>query len=251
MFGQLGVILPEKDMVIAVTAGHAAHSELMDAMWDVLIPSIDSIPEGTLPGENYFRLLSLSNGLITSVPTSRGQGSECKAECSGRSFSFSVNRHSLLPISVRYLHRSRTLGLSALRLEFGQEKSVMCWSEEGTEHCIPFYTDGRFCPGQLCCGHRSYPIATCGAWIDECTLEVDIRFICTAHMSRIIMRFGANTVDCHFDEDPSVESMLRMLFDLSPPMRPVARHAARFIRQRLPGITGTAAVTVNSEPRTH
>lgn len=238
MFGQYGLIMPEQDMVVVITGGHASQMEIMDAFYDTVVPYIDLIPEGSAPGTDWDELLGIAGELCCPRPERRPRSFEQEKRLDGMIFDFPMNSHSLLPLSMRYLHRIRNLGVSALRLEFGEEQSAIYWSEGGREQRVPFRTDGEFCRGTLTCAHREYPVVTAAGWTGPDTLTVDVRPIRTAHMNRVILRFEENRVICSFEEDPTVEKMLKMLFGLSPHARPVADRMARLAVRIRPSLVG-------------
>lgn len=249
MFGQFGIIMPQTDTVIAITAGHASQMEIMDILCDLFLPHIGDIPEGSSPGADYDELRGIAGELRCPMPVPKPRNLRLEEQLEGKSFDFSLNSHSLLPLSVRYLHRIKGLGVTGIRFEFGGGQPKMCWTEDGTEHCIPFAMDGGFCSSTLTCAHRSYPIVAAAAWTKPDTLEVDIRLIHTAHMNRIQMRFEEDSIYCTFDEDPSLERMLKMLFDMARPVRPVANRIAGLVGRMIPAIKGTARHDVTDNVR--
>ncbi len=238
MFGQYGLIMPQKDMVIITTGGHAAQMEVLDVLYDVFIPCVDDIPEGTLPSADYEELLHRTENLRLGSPNFIPGQRAKEEQISGRWFDFPMNRRTLLPLPIRYLHRTGSLGVSGLRFVFSGDQPALCWKEDGTENILPFRTDGSFCRCELICSQRCYHVVTTAGWTDESTLEIDIRLIRTAHMQRLTFRFEDDGVLCLFNEDPSLEQMLKMLIDFAEPMRPMAERMARLVRRMLPGIRG-------------
>lgn len=247
MFGQFGLVIPHKDMVVVTTAGHAAPMEVLDVLWNEFFPQVDAVPEGTSPGEDYDELCRFSDALTTLCPVQSVRSLERERMVNGVSYSFPINSHSLLPLSVRFLHRVKNLGVASMRLDFGDTCSMLCWTEGGVEQCVPFALDGTFCHGTLTYAHRSYPVVTTAAWIAPDTVEIGVRLINTAHMNRLLLRFNDEGVICTFDEDPSLENMLKMAFELSRPMRPIAQRMARFVRHRMPGIRGVIKQTAENQ----
>ena len=236
MFGQFGIIMPEKDLVVVTTAGHAAQMELLDVLWEDFLPCIDTIPEGTQPGTDYDELCGIAGELTTSRPVQTARNLQREQLLNGVEHAFPINNHSVLPLAMRYLHRVKNLGVARLRLDFGDDRSTLCWTEGGTEHCIPFALDGSFCECTLTCAHRTYPAVTCAAWTAPDTLEIDVRLIRTAHMTRLLLTFDEEGITCAFDEDPALERMLEMLFELARPIRPVSRRMASFVSRRITGV---------------
>ena len=227
MFGQYGLIMPEKDMVIITTGGHASQMELLDVLYDVFIPHIDDIPENTIAGADYEELCSRAEALTLSYPQPQPRPSELEASLAGVHFDFPVNRHSLLPMSVRLVHQAKSLGTASVSFDFADEQSVLHWWENGREYAIPFAVDGSFRSCTVDYSGRSYSVVTHGAWIGESSLEIGIRPIHTAHMQRVIFMFEEDQITCRFDEDPTMEQLLKMFIDFAQPVRPMAKRLSR------------------------
>lgn len=238
MFGQYGVIIPQKDMVIVTTGGHARQMEMLEVIFDAFLPYVDDIPEGSAPGADFRELCAAAERLSCPMPH---QDPSCKVPpewLDGRVYDLHHSRHGLLPLAVRYLHRAGTLGVRSVSFDFAGHQPIIRWEEDGVTHLIPFDTSGEICFCELNCGGRSYPAAVSAAWTADNTLELGIRLIRTAHMQRTILRFEGDEVICSFDEDPTLEDMFRMLFDLSQPMRPLAERLARLTRRVIPPVRG-------------
>lgn len=243
MFGQYGLIMPEKDMVIVTTGGHASQMELLEALYDVFIPHVDDIPEGTIPGSDYEELCARAAELTLCYPKTIQRPAELEASLAGEYFDFPVNRHSLLPMSVRLVHQAKSLGAASVRFDFAEDQSVLRWWENGTEYTIPFSPDGRFHSCTVDYSGRSYLMVTHGAWLDESTLEIGLRPIHTAHMQRIIFTFEEDDVVCRFDEDPSMEQLLKMVIDFARPVRPIAKRLSRLANVVMLPVRGTKRIT--------
>ena len=243
MFGQYGMIMPEKDMVIVTTGGHASQMELLDVLYDVFIPHVDDIPEDTLPGSDYEELCRRATELKLDYPEKQQRPSELEASLEGVIFDFSVNRHSLLPMPVRLIHQAKTIGVASVGFDFSKEQAQLYWSENGTEYSIPFRVDGSFCSCTVDYAGRSYPMETYAAWIDENTLEIDLRPIHMAHMQRAVFTFEEDEVSCVFDEDPSMEQLMKMLIDFAQPVRPIAKRLSRLAGILMLPVRGTKRIT--------
>ncbi len=238
MFGQYGVIIPEKDMVIVTTGGHARQMEMLEVLYDAFIPYVDDIPEGSVAGSDYDELCTAVNKLSCPRPLHTHFATIMQNWPAEEVYDFPHSRHGLLPLAVRYLHRAGTLGVRSVRFDIIDGHPVMYWKEDGINLLIPFSENGDFCSCELIIGGRTYPAVTMAAWTAEDTLEISIRMIQMAHMQRVSFRFEDDELVCSFDEDPSLEDMLRMLFDMAQPMRPIAVRLARLTKRMIPSVRG-------------
>jgi len=238
MFGQYGLIIPEKDMVIITTGGHARQMEVLDALYDAFMPCIDAIPEGSEAGEDYAELLERGNELSLQRRSGALPFADRNMEAA---YDFPMNRRSIIPLAIKYLHRTATLGVRRVGFAIDGEDGMLAWTEDGRTQTIPFRTDGSFCQCRLNFGSHCYPAVTSAAWLAEDKLEIDVRYICTAHMQKLLFTFEDDEIVCTFDEDPSLEDMLCMLFELSPQIRPMAERLARLVNRIMPSVRGRRA----------
>ncbi len=246
MFGQYGIILPHKDMVIITTAGHPRQMELLEVLFDTFVPLIDSIPENTVPGGDYFALEALLERLgggNISAPAAGG----ALSDLAGKMYRLEDNRHGLLPMAVKYLHRSVTLGVRTLGFEQSEYGLDLLWEEDGTTHRLPLSPSGEWSSCRLTVCGREYDAAVRWMRQEQDTLETEICFLRSAHTRRITLRFEGEELLCSFDEEPTLEDTLRILLDLAPPVRPMARRLARFAALFIPDVKGTEVQNDNSD----
>lgn len=238
MMAQYGIILPKKDTVIITTAGTADQMKVLDLIWDTVIPYIDAIPEGSMPGADYDELCRVSNHLALPSPAAIIRSRGIEDRFSGKRFGFSENVSSFVPLAIRYLYEMPPLGIDWVQFDFGDDISTMKWHEDG--HCcrVDFRLDGEYCSGELPLGQRTVPVVTKGAWTAADTLEVDIRFIRTPHMLRAIFRFSENTLSYSFDETPTVEDSIKTVLNFISGIRPVSSHLAKAANRILTPIIG-------------
>ncbi len=117
MHGQICVVFPEQDAVLAATAGTNGQTEL-DCVWEKLLPAFQDHP---LP-EDPSGLAQLEERLSSlSLPLPEGEAHHSQeAEFSGRLYELSSN----------------FLGLTALSFTFGQKPSVTFYAGEA-KACMP------------------------------------------------------------------------------------------------------------------
>lgn len=60
-FGQFAVVLPEQDMVVAVTSEVEVMQEVLDTLWEHLLPAVDAEPDRDADAELARRLASLEH----------------------------------------------------------------------------------------------------------------------------------------------------------------------------------------------
>lgn len=239
MMGQYGIIIPEKDMVIATTAGCTDQIKVLEAIWETFIPLVDSIPEGSDAGTDYDELCEIIGELTLPKPLPCIRSRALEDRITGKAFGFPVNMFSLLPLPLRYLMKISPLGIDRLRFDFGDDISYVSWVEDGSAKRVPFRLDGEYTYCELHYGARALKIAAIASWIEADTLELDVRAITTPHMQKAVFRFDGDSVFYTFDEDPPLSDSAKTIIDMLKPMRPVSTRIAKLTNKLIPELKGT------------
>ncbi|MBE6752881.1 MAG: serine hydrolase [Ruminococcaceae bacterium] len=239
IMGQFGLVMKKLDMVIVTTASRSDHLDILDLLWDVFIPYVDIIPEGTAPSSDYDELCAVAKTLEMPTPVPIQRRREVESAVTGQTYSLAGNFASLLPLAVRYLHSLPPLGIDALRFDFDDEQCTLSWREDGGDKQLPFRLDGGYCRSTLVYGGKELDTVTCAAWTAPDTLEVYIRIIRTPHMQRARFRFDKDKVIYSFNEEPTLEEYAKTILDFIKPVRGVSPRLAKLADKITLSVTGT------------
>jgi CubicO group peptidase (beta-lactamase class C family) len=186
-FGQYTIVLPEQDVVIAMTGETSNMQGQLDLVWEHLLPAIQPAPLPT----NLRDLGRLQQTLNTlALPLPEGQPTSPTAErVSGKSFHLETNDLGLQNVTF---HFRKDHSVAAFRN--GEDiQAVACglqaWvrGETGLPSTPPrLISGGAPEPGTL------HPVAAIGRWKDERTFEMIWRYYETPHR---------DTITCQFDGD--------------------------------------------------
>ena len=118
-FGQFCIVMPDQEAVLAITGGAAGMQEVLDLVWEHLLPSIKSEP---LP-EDAAQARQLVDRLagLRIAPVSGKATSPCSGEISGRSFAMTPNDDGISSIAFDFSADSATL---TIRNESGEQRVV-------------------------------------------------------------------------------------------------------------------------------
>lgn len=169
-FGQLCVVLPRQEMVIAANAGVGDIQGELDVFWDALLPGV---AEGPLPADPEAQAeLDRRLASLQIAPPEGAASCEVARTVSGAAYQLSDN----------------SLGLERLVLDFGEE-AVLTLTRRGRELVLPVGY-GAWRTTDIGLPREEYPRTSCaGAWrdgkyyldlvysstpfTDHCTLEFD------------------------------------------------------------------------------
>lgn len=163
--GQFCFVLPEQDMVLAITSGTNDMNGVMNAVWQHLVPAVQS---AALP-EDATALAALEGRLSTlSLPLPPGEASsESSAEVSGRRYSIAANNQ----------------GITALQLDFSGATPALTLEDAAGTHTIELGS-GAWARGRTRFKPRinelfdtpEQGIAAAGAWEDADTFVAKLVF---------------------------------------------------------------------------
>jgi hypothetical protein len=154
-FGQFCIVMPNQDMVIAVTAGSQKTDEILEAAWKYLIPAIkDSIkPDSEMQNSLENKLKSLE----IPVPKCKGT-SDYAVKYSDKVYQIAENPLGIIKLSFHFGEKSSvaiTTKAGTLKADLGYEE----WIETETG-----YDSGGF----SCLGKNFFSDTACaGAWEDD------------------------------------------------------------------------------------
>lgn len=220
MLGQYAVVLPELDCVIVTTGGHMEQLEILDLLWEHLIPEIGMIPDASVPGQDYKELqeradrLSIAELMPSVIP-------EEAREYSGIKYVFPHNRQSLFPFMSRYSHLKEISGVDDMSFDLQHDYSLT-WTECGCTNTIALGFFGEYTLCEVSFFGANIPIAVYPRWLENeaCpTLEVLLCPLDIPHSSRLTISFSPGQITVTFNELPSFEDSVRFFGDMFSFMR--------------------------------
>lgn len=153
-YGQFGLVVPELELVVAITAGTARNTDVLPVVWDALLPGVLARSEATLPASPAApRLLSLPCPIVAKADSARA---------------IAVNEK-------RIDTGANSFGIRALSLSFSEETVTLVisghlWDKEthvaGRHDWVPGRT--ALWPYEEMSGALTANIA---GWVDEDTVE--------------------------------------------------------------------------------
>jgi CubicO group peptidase (beta-lactamase class C family) len=161
-FGQYGLVIPERDLVVAITAGSDDGGAILQLVWDHLLPGVDRAPGGTDDA-----VAARLAGLDLAGPVFLAEAPPAADDLAGR------------PIALPFT----TLGLSTATLTLDGDRTEL--ETVGTDGTVERLAAGRteWLPGQT----AIWPHPDLAGWTDATTFEVHEQLIESA--CRRVWRF--------------------------------------------------------------
>lgn len=178
-FGQYILILPEKDAVIILTSETNDLQGLLDLVWENLLPAFDASSDQDSVLKDRLEKLSLA-------PLQSENNPGMEKRLNGKNYSITSNNEKVNDFSLNFQEGVCLLnygqGPNTYRLIFGSGK----WIKDETHRVGPnLFT---FAQNQQV-GLAPFKIAGSYAWIDENTIELQLRYIESPHTEIIRIRF--------------------------------------------------------------
>jgi CubicO group peptidase (beta-lactamase class C family) len=178
-FGQYCVIMPEQDVVLAITSGIQDMQVVLNLVWTYLLPAIQSTPlpdDRTSQAELKRKLASL-----TLTPQDGQSSSALAASVSGKSYALEPNQR----------------GIEAIAFDFGAESNIVTARDSYGEHRIAC-GNGTWLSGTttLSTGNPQQ-IAASGAWLSADVYAVQLYYTKTPFCYIFTCRFAGEqlTID--------------------------------------------------------
>jgi CubicO group peptidase (beta-lactamase class C family) len=191
-FGQYCIVVPARDLVIAVTSGTDSMQLLPDLVWDVILPGLR--PAALPPNKATHSALTSRLADLRLVPRAGATSSPMEASLGGAIFKCGPNQ----------------LGLKSVQLEFTSNGGALLYGREGPWHMERLdFRRSAWRPGtsDLVPDWQGKPLAASAAWpkpdqleLDVCLYSTPFRFTLTFDFSGAELRlslavnflFGAN-----------------------------------------------------------
>ncbi|WP_036746915.1 serine hydrolase domain-containing protein [Paenibacillus sp. UNC451MF] len=174
-FGQFCIVIPEQDVVIAMTSGVKKLQPVLDLVWTHLLPGFSNQPT-SLNDEAYESLQQMSRSLAYK-PLSSAVPVTLTAEVSGKRFVFEPNE----------------LNFKTAMFEFAENECVATyWNQKGEDQVrcgINYWIEGR-----TNITRPAAHVAASGRWLSTDTFEMEWRYVTTPFIDRVTCRFDENLV---------------------------------------------------------
>lgn len=192
-YGQFTVVLPEQDAVIAINSECGNMQGQLDLVWQHLLPAMKNAP---LPADAaaHDELQRTISSLALSMPAGNAT-SPAAAKVSGKTVKLAAN----------------DLGLESVALVFGSNTCSVNFREAKRAHPITCGighwqrgetslpgTPPRLTPGGKPPAGTLHKYVGAGAWKDDNTFELLMRFYESAHHDRITFTFNGSEVEVRF-----------------------------------------------------
>ena len=187
-YGQFCIVMPEQDVVLAITSESWDMQKSMTTVWENLLPAIQP---GILP-ENKEAFAALQAELKTlSLPVMKGIGTgPLQTSCQGKTFLPDSNIFSATGLSFSFSDKTCTLTVKTAQkdhvLQFGWESWLT--GKDNAEYIFKV-------PGRI---HMPSKMAGTATWITANTLQLNARFVEAMHGDTITCVFNENTVTLSF-----------------------------------------------------
>lgn len=186
-YGQYCVVIPEKQMVVAITSETPDLQIILDHVWEHLIPEGNQ-KLGTDNANEKLLSQRLSN-LAVQLP--QGMAStRTVSKVNARKYELAAN----------------TLGIRQVSFQFSPNEAVLKLSDEQGEHSIPVGINKwkagkthmnmdwiKLIPTPIP-GNVALNTMTTGNWTDQNTFEITLRYIDTAHYQTLVCKFDKRNV---------------------------------------------------------
>lgn len=172
-FGQFCVVMPHKRAVVAMTAGAMEMQDMLNAVWEELLPGMEDAPVGR-PDAAARR--ALADRLQTlSYPAAVSAKTGDASRWSGRTWQAADNPAGIRTLGIRFAD-----GGAELELGFAA----------GTQRLMIGHGEWR--AGELHIAGMSLPVAACGRWIRRNVYELDLRYLDQPFHDRLTCHFVDN-----------------------------------------------------------
>jgi hypothetical protein len=201
-YGQFTVVMPDQDAVIVMTGESNNLQGELDLVWEHLLPAMKEAPLPADP-QSEARLQQTSASLALAMPG--GQlSSPAASRVSGKVFKIETNDLGLQSASFVFRNDGCVVAFSDREREYPVTCGLNRWHRGETD--LPG-TPPRLISGGASKSRPKSKVASSGAWKDEQTFELMLRYYETPHH---------DTATCRFDGDKVTIAFLSSIAAMSP-----------------------------------
>lgn len=181
-FGQFAIVLPEQDAAVAITAEHTEMQDILDAVWEHLLPGLGGGGSAEAEAALERRLAGLA------VPPQGGgaRGPEYAAFSRAEAPHVTALPPSYAAVSVRRDGPAHLLGLE----------------RDGVWHETIRVGEGEWLASALTADGQELPVMASGGWVEDHLFRAEVLVIETPHRFRVEGRLPSGDVDLTWNEAP-------------------------------------------------
>ena len=189
--GQFCMVMPDQDVVIAITSESFSMQNSMNLVWEHLLAAIDKSSNTLGPDPTAHSKLSSKLKLLRLDPPLHSASSSIAKKISGKEFMLDTNEFLAKSIQLAFDEKACTMtvnyGSSRHQVSCGINK----WIEQKNEKKgTPFPAPGS--------SNVPSPIAGSVTWADDTTLVMTLRMMEGAHANGLTFKFADNHVTIKF-----------------------------------------------------
>lgn len=192
-FGQFMVVMPEQEAVMAITAETSDLQGELDLVWEHLLPAMKEEP---LPRDRHSeaRLRQALSSLVLTPPEGEAS-SPLAGRVSGKVFKLDSNEMSMQRASFAFGRDGCLFTLTDSQAEYPIACGIGRW--RCGETTLPG-TPPRLVSGGAPPRGTKSKVAASGAWVDQGTLQMMLRYYETPHHDTVTCRFEDGKVQIAF-----------------------------------------------------
>lgn len=188
-YGQFCIVMPEQDAVLAITGESWDMQKSMNVTWENLLPALEataSLPEnpaalGELKNELKNLSLPVAKGIVSSAPAARYHGKKFRLE--NNEYGVTATQFKFSDKVCHWVIRS---GGEEAAFRFGWENWLL--NQGSSKYIFPV-------PGRI---HVASKAAGTATWVNENTLQLNLRFVEAMHGDKITCVFDGDKVSVSF-----------------------------------------------------
>jgi len=184
-FGQFCIVMPEQDAVVAITSGTRDMQEVMNLVWDKILPALQSKPLDA--DEDSDKKLTDTLQGMTLHPQLGSATPRVAAKWAGKSFLLSTNDQKLESVALEFGGPNEAVTL-VLRCH-GMDQRIACGKDS--------WIKGRMTYANF----EEQPVAASGAWTADDTYTVKLSFYETPFRLTLALKFTDDKLfyDCEYN----------------------------------------------------
>lgn len=218
MFSQFGIVLPEYDGCIILTAGHPdSVGPVRSCIWR----HFPKLLEETSCDSNKEIILALSkykNPPPKLLPVSIRPGLE--KDIDGKIIRFNTSRIrglvgiplSILPLPIIFMSQDKGGNINNIRLEFYEKELAFSWTEANRAYRIRCGLNGDCISQKVRIASQDFTILALASWVEEDCLELWLKPVEAVASRQIKLHFKRNKIRLTVCSEPS---MKELIFDIA------------------------------------
>ena len=185
-FGQYCIVMPDQQAVLAITSAVAEMQPTLNLVWEYLLPALEK--QTLPPAPMAYKTLKKQLSSLAHRPPEGTRLPTTTRQVSGKTFVFKPNAQKIKSMSFEFFEAGCALTIKVSRRKY----HLTCRQGEWLSGEAPAF------------GRPSLPVVVSGAWKDEDTYQIILRFIETPFYQTMTCRFVGEQV--------LIDSMMNVAF---------------------------------------